>query len=130
MLSIDCAGNVTGCSAFDASEVCAGNVRNQSIEEMWNTAPELRIGLSRSHVWGFCASCYYASVCRAGCSATATALAGRHGNNPYCHHRALELSRLGLRERLVSRHTLQPGRRGHALYDLAVEPTPGHADSR
>jgi radical SAM protein with 4Fe4S-binding SPASM domain len=122
MLSVDCAGNVSGCSAFDASEVCAGNVRSQDLETLWNTAPELRIGLSRSHVWGFCATCYYASVCRGGCSATSIVLTGRRGNNPYCYHRASELAREGLRERLIPRDTVHIGRRGHAHYDLVVEP--------
>jgi hypothetical protein len=36
--------------------------------------------------------------CRAGCSWTARHF-GRIGNNPYCHHRALELLREGKRER-------------------------------
>ena len=31
---------------------------------------------------------------------TAEPLLGRPGNNPYCHHRALELAKRGLRERL------------------------------
>jgi hypothetical protein len=33
---------------------------------------------------------------------------GRAGNNPYCHHRTLELDKIGKRERLVSRG-LAPG---------------------
>ena len=36
-----------------------------------------------------------------GCSWTAHVLFGRPGNNPFCHHRALELLREGKRERLV-----------------------------
>ena len=31
----------------------------------------------------------------------ATALFGKPGNNPFCHHRALEMDRLGKRERVV-----------------------------
>ena len=36
-----------------------------------------------------------------GCSFTAHAVFGRPGNNPYCHYRALELQKEGLRERVV-----------------------------
>jgi radical SAM protein with 4Fe4S-binding SPASM domain len=122
LLGIDAAGNVTGCSALDASEVCAGNVRKHSLQELWDTAPELRMGLSLSHVWGFCATCYYSRVCRGGCSATAIALTGRRGNNPYCHHRALEWARQGMGERLVRRSEVHEGRRGHALFDIEVGP--------
>ncbi len=124
LLGVDAAGNVTGCSALDASKISAGNVRTHKLEQLWDTAPELRMGLSRSHVWGFCASCYYAGVCRGGCSATAIALTGRRGNNPYCHHRALEWARQGLGERLVRRNEVHEGRRGHALFDIEVGPLP------
>ena len=37
----------------------------------------------------------------AGCTWTSHALMGRAGNNPMCYHRALEMDRKGLRERLV-----------------------------
>lgn len=43
-----------------------------------------------------------------GCTWTAEAATGVQGNNPYCHHRALELAREGRRERLVLR-TLAKG---------------------
>ena len=124
MISVDTAGNVTGCSALDAGEVCAGNVRSQTLQVLWDNAPELRIGLSRSHVRGYCAECYYANVCRGGCSGAAIGLTGKRGDNPYCHHRALEFARRGLRERLVPRGIEMGGRRGHGLFDIHIEPIP------
>jgi hypothetical protein len=39
-------------------------------------------------------------VCRAGCTWTGSVLFGKPGNNPYCHHRALEFERAGKRETL------------------------------
>lgn len=54
----------------------------------------------------------------------ATALFGRPGNNPYCHHRALELARGGLRER-VERTAPAPGLPfDRAAWTLVVEPLP------
>ncbi len=52
-------------------------------------------------LWGYCRTCYYADVCRAGCTWTGFSLFGKPGNNPLCHHRALEMRRQGKRERLV-----------------------------
>ena len=52
-------------------------------------------------LWGYCHGCYYAETCLAGCTWTAHALMGRAGNNPMCHHRALDFASKGLRERLV-----------------------------
>jgi radical SAM protein with 4Fe4S-binding SPASM domain len=124
MISIDTAGNATGCAALDAGEVCAGNVRTHALRELWDNAPELRIGLSRSHVHGYCAECYYSRICRGGCTGVAIGLTGQRGDNPYCHHRALEFARRGLRERLVLRGVETRGRRGHNLFDIQVEPMP------
>lgn len=56
---------------------------------------------SVNDLWGFCRDCYYADVCRGGCTWTSHSLLGRPGNNPYCHHRVLELRKQGLRERIV-----------------------------
>ena len=39
------------------------------------------------------ALCYYADECRAGCTWTSFVIFGKPGNNPYCHHRALEMQR-------------------------------------
>jgi hypothetical protein len=50
-----------------------------------------------------------------------TSLFGRPGNNPYCHHRALEMQRLGKRERVV-RASEAPGLPfDHARWELVVE---------
>src|SRR5690606_23319858 len=72
-------------------------------------------------LWGYCRDCYYNDVCMAGCSATSEPLLGRPGNNPYCHHRALELDRAGLRERveLVERAPGVPF--DHGLYRVIRE---------
>ncbi|MBP9111640.1 MAG: heme biosynthesis protein, partial [Polyangiaceae bacterium] len=43
---------------------------------------------------------YYANECRGGCQWTAHVLLGYRGDNPYCHHRAIELLGEGVRERI------------------------------
>ena len=69
---------------------------------LWERALPMRFVEQRTidDLWGYCRECYYASTCMAGCTATSEPLLGRPGNNPFCHHRALELQKLGLRERI------------------------------
>jgi hypothetical protein len=51
-------------------------------------------------------------------------LFGRRGNNPFCHHRALELLREGRRERLV-RVMAPPGEPfDQGRFELVCEPWP------
>ena len=68
-----------------------GNVRELGLEEIWNSSSEIHFGRLRSvdDLWGFCRSCYYADVCRGGCTWTSHSLSGHLGNNPYCHYERL-----------------------------------------
>jgi radical SAM protein with 4Fe4S-binding SPASM domain len=102
-LGIESDGAVKGCPSLQTSHYVGGRVREKSIQEIWDTAPELRFARGRTvdDLWGFCRSCEFAEECLAGCTFTAHALFGRPGNNPYCHYRARTLARDGLRERLV-----------------------------
>ena len=72
-------------------------------------------------LWGYCRTCYYADVCRAGCTWTGFSLFGKPGNNPLCHHRALEMRQRGKRERLV-RVEAPPGAPfDHGKFEIVVE---------
>jgi radical SAM protein with 4Fe4S-binding SPASM domain len=80
-----------------------GNVRDVPLRDIWERSAALRFNREPRlpELWGHCATCYYADDCLGGCSWTAHSLLGRRGNNPYCHHRALQLLRAGRRERVV-----------------------------
>jgi radical SAM protein with 4Fe4S-binding SPASM domain len=116
-------GDVKGCSALDGERFRAGNVRMDALADLWRDAPELNFNCesAQTDLWGYCSTCYYRQVCRAGCPSTSTALFGKPGNNPYCHHRALEHAACGTRERLVRVGSTQTGLRGGALCELHVE---------
>ena len=77
--------------------------QTEHLEEIWQRSAPLRFTRDRTvdELWGYCAKCYYRETCLAGCSWTTHVLFGRRGNNPFCHHRALELLREGRRERIV-----------------------------
>jgi radical SAM protein with 4Fe4S-binding SPASM domain len=102
-LGIESDGAVKGCPSLQTSHYVGGNLRERPIQEIWDQTPELAFARNRTvdDLWGFCRSCEFADVCRAGCTFTAHALFGRPGNNPYCHFRAQTYARQGLRERVV-----------------------------
>ena len=123
-LGIESDGAVKGCPSLQTSHYVGGHVREMPIQEIWDTAPELRFTRERTvdDLWGFCRSCEFAEVCLAGCTFTAHALFGRPGNNPYCHYRARTLARQGLRERLVPLERAPGLPFDNGRFELRVEP--------
>jgi len=123
VLGIEANGAIKGCPSLGGAANIGGTVREHSLRQIWEHAHELKYTRERTvtALWGYCGQCYYADVCRAGCTATSEPLLGRPGNNPFCHHRAQELAREGLRERieLVSKGPGLPF--DHGLYRVITE---------
>lgn len=109
-LGIEADGAIKGCPSLPTEAWTGGNIRDASLRDIWERAGELRYTRDRGvgDLWGYCRTCYYADVCLAGCTWTSFVIFGRPGNNPYCHHRALEMQRMGKRER-IERRKLAPG---------------------
>jgi len=128
-LGIEADGTIKGCPSLSTSKYAGGNIRDLSFEEIWWTTDELNInrGQRSEKLWGFCGSCYYADVCKAGCTWTTSVLFGRAGNNPYCHHRALELSKQGLRERIAQVERAPGNPFDHGRFELILENADGTA---
>jgi radical SAM protein with 4Fe4S-binding SPASM domain len=125
-IGLEADGTVKGCPSLPSAGWAGGNVRDQPIAAIWKRAAALRYTRDRTvaDLWGYCATCYYADTCRAGCTWTTDVLFGRPGNNPYCHHRALEMQKVGKRERLV-RVEAPPGEPfDHGRFELVVEDDP------
>jgi radical SAM protein with 4Fe4S-binding SPASM domain len=101
-MSIESDGTLKACPSLPTAPYIGGNAREVKLAEVWSTAPALNFVQERdtSELWGFCATCEYADLCRAGCSFTAHCTMGKRGNNPYCYHRAKVLKDRGQRERL------------------------------
>jgi radical SAM protein with 4Fe4S-binding SPASM domain len=126
VMGLEANGDVKGCSAMGSEGFVGGNVRERSLRDIWDNAPELRFarGFVLDDLWGFCRTCYYAEHCKGGCLWTSSTLLGKTGNNPYCHHRALELLARGKRERLTLVRAA-PGRiRDTARFALSEEDAP------
>src|ERR1044071_3898551 len=89
-LGVEADGTIKGCPSLPTVGYAGGNIRDLTLEDIWRNTPELNFNLTRAgeELWGFCRGCYYADVCRGGCTWLSHSLFGRPGNNPYCHHRA------------------------------------------
>jgi radical SAM protein with 4Fe4S-binding SPASM domain len=124
VLGIESDGAIKGCPSLQTAHHVGGSVRERSLRDLWDHAPELSFARARGvdALWGYCRSCDFAEVCLGGCTFTAEALLGRPGNNPYCHHRARMFAAEGLRERLVAREAAPGLPFDNGRFDLLVEP--------
>lgn len=125
-LGIEANGDIKGCPSLPTADYVGGNVRDYPLVDIWERAEPLRFTRDRTveDLWGYCRGCYYNDVCRAGCSWTSHVLFGRPGNNPYCHHRALEMLREGKRERLVQSEPAPGQPFDHGTFEIVEEPWP------
>ena len=126
-IGIEADGTLKGCPSLATSLYAAGNIRELSVEDIWRHADRMQFGRLRSvdELWGYCRTCYYADICRAGCTWTSESLLGKRGNNPYCHYRVLDLARHGLRERVVKIKDAPNEAFAIGEFALITEPIPG-----
>jgi radical SAM protein with 4Fe4S-binding SPASM domain len=123
-LGIEADGAIKGCPSLPTEAWTGGNIRDNSLKDIWERSAPLRYTRDRTveDLWGYCRTCYYAEECRAGCTWTSFVFFGRAGNNPYCHHRALEMQRKGVRE-IVERTEAAPGTPfDHGKFEIREEP--------
>ncbi len=124
VLGIESSGDVKGCPSLQTKSYVGGNLRQRNLDAIWSDTPQLAFARDRTRedLWGFCAECPFAEVCRGGCTFTAHSFFGRPGNNPYCHYRARDHARRGLRERLVPGAAASGDPFDHGSFDIVVEP--------
>jgi radical SAM protein with 4Fe4S-binding SPASM domain len=123
VMGIESDGAVKGCPSLPTTAYVGGKLgRGMSLRAIWDEAPALQIRRGEVALWGECARCEYAEVCRGGCTFTAHAFFGRAGNNPYCHYRALKLRRQGRRERIVPQAPAPGTPFDHGRFELIEEP--------
>ncbi|UJR82381.1 Hypothetical protein I5071_44460 [Sandaracinus amylolyticus] len=123
-LGIEADGSIKGCPSLPTLAWTGGNIRDAKLVDIWERGGSaMRYTRDRTveDLWGYCRTCYYADECRAGCTWTGFVLFGRPGNNPYCHHRALEMQRAGKRERVVKVESAPGQPFDHARFELIVE---------
>ncbi|EDM78156.1 heme biosynthesis protein [Plesiocystis pacifica SIR-1] len=101
-IGIESDGNIKNCPSLGGPANIGGSWREHGLAKIWKEAAEITYIRRRTvdDLWGYCRECYYAETCMSGCTAANEPLLGRPGNNPFCHHRALEMDRMGMRERI------------------------------
>jgi radical SAM protein with 4Fe4S-binding SPASM domain len=131
-LGIEANGDVKGCPSLPTADYVGGNLRDRSLLEIWEQTAQLRFTRDRTpdELWGFCKTCYYAEDCMAGCSWTSHVLLGKRGNNPYCHHRTLELLKEGKRERIEQIEAAPGHPFDHGLFAILLEDWPAEERAR
>lgn len=122
-LGIEADGLVKGCPSLPTKTYAGGNILDMSLEDLvYNTEPINGIKQRTvEDLWGFCRTCYYAEICKAGCNWTSHSLLGKPGNNPYCIHRALELEKQGKRERVAKVHNADGLPFDHGRFEIVEE---------
>lgn len=125
-MGIEADGAIKGCPSLQTEPWTGGNIRDASLQDIWERSAPLRYNRDRTvdDLWGYCRTCYYADTCRAGCTWTAFSLFGKPGNNPLCHHRALEFQRQGKRERLVQVERAPGTPFDNGRFEIVVEDVP------
>jgi radical SAM protein with 4Fe4S-binding SPASM domain len=123
-MGIEADGTVKACPSLPTAPYDGGKVTDAPLAEIWEHADALRFTRDRTtdELWGFCGTCDYAEICRAGCSFTAHCTLGRRGNQPFCYHRAETLRGRGLRERLVHREAASGAAYDFGRFELVTEP--------
>jgi radical SAM protein with 4Fe4S-binding SPASM domain len=126
VLGIESDGTVKGCPTLPTASYAAGNVRTTPLEQLWESAELMQFARRprEDELWGFCKTCYYADVCKAGCSWTVHTTLGRRGNNPFCYHRVVQLRKKGIRERLVPVESAPNRPYDHGRFEIVEEPWP------
>jgi radical SAM protein with 4Fe4S-binding SPASM domain len=122
-LGIEANGAIKGCPSLQTVPWTGGNIRDASLQDIWERSASLRYMRDRTvdDLWGYCRTCYYADVCRAGCTWTGFSLFGKPGNNPLCHHRVLEMRKQGKRERLLQIEAPPGAPFDHGKFEIVVE---------
>ena len=123
IMGIESDGTIKGCPSLQTDYYAAGNVKNKSLTELWNSSEKLLSLRSPAakELWGFCKTCDFRDPCQGGCTFTAHSLFGKAGNNPYCIYRAREMAKKGLKERLVRTNPAPGTPFDHALFRIEVE---------
>ncbi|MGF1527104.1 MAG: radical SAM protein [Candidatus Competibacterales bacterium] len=126
-IGIEANGNVKGDPSLPSEAYTGGNIRTMPLRDILQT-PELRINAAAgspegtAHLWGFCKTCDFATLCRGGCSWTSHVFFGRRGNNVFCHHRAMAQARRGMRERVEQRRGADGKPFDHGIFEIIEEP--------
>lgn len=123
-IGLEADGKIKACPSLPSASYTGGRTTEMSVADAIANTKELTFiaDRGRQDLWGFCRTCYYGDVCKAGCTWTSQVFMGRPGNNPYCIHRAMTQAQDGVQERF-ERVAAAPGFPfDQGRFDLFEEP--------
>jgi radical SAM protein with 4Fe4S-binding SPASM domain len=126
VLGIEADGDVKGCLSLQADGAerwVEGNLRTQSLEEIWNRPGAFAYNreFELEDLTGACSACRYAAMCKGGSRCTSAAVLGVMTEDPFCYHAQDELRR--------RRHGFRPAATAAAAAALLMAAAPLGCDS-
>lgn len=90
VMGIDANGDIKGCLSLPSTlpGIVEGNVREQPLAEIWKKPGGFAYNrqFALDQLTGFCRTCEYRGLCRAGCVSHAICSTGSRSENPSCLH--------------------------------------------
>jgi radical SAM protein with 4Fe4S-binding SPASM domain len=88
VIGIDSVGNVKGCESIYSDKFIEGNLRKESLEEIWTKEGNFAYNrnFDASMLTGACAACDKGSICRGGCRGSAYFSTGSLFEGYYCSY--------------------------------------------
>lgn len=125
-MGIESDGTVKGCPTLPTAAYGGGNRARDRSRSCGRRANVIRFARDRTtdELWGHCKTCYYADVCRAGCSWTVHTTLGRRREQPLLLLPREGATEAGCREKLVHRSAAPNRPYNHGLFELVEEPWP------
>ncbi len=86
VVGIDSIGNVKGCESLYSDEFIEGNLREESLSEIWNKEDNFAYNraFDVSMLTGSCKGCDKGAICRGGCRGACYFTTDSKFENPYC----------------------------------------------
>jgi radical SAM protein with 4Fe4S-binding SPASM domain len=87
-IGIDSDGDVKGCQSLYSKKFVEGNLRNESIESIWNNPDNFSYNrkFKTEYLNGNCEACDKGLICKGGCRASNYFITGDLFSNYYCNH--------------------------------------------
>ncbi len=85
-IGIESDGSIKGCLSMQDAMYVEGNIREQSLKEIWNNPKNFKYNrcFELSDLGGICKDCKYGAICRGGCSEKSMTYTGQLHNSPFC----------------------------------------------
>jgi radical SAM protein with 4Fe4S-binding SPASM domain len=88
VVGIDSVGNIKGCASIYSDKFIEGNLRKESLEEIWTKEGNFAYNrnFDPSMLRGACAACDKGSICRGGCRGSSYFSSGSFFESGYCSY--------------------------------------------